>query len=55
MECEAREWLRKFNQMKSESGLHAAQDWWRANIQSIEKRRGKESADQLRDMMNKLK
>lgn len=55
MECEAREWIKRFNQMKSEHGLEAASGWWLKTITSIEKRRGKDSAEQLRRKMNELR
>ena len=55
MECEAREWIKRFNAMKADHGLIAASGWWGQTIQDIEKRRGKESAQQLRDAMNRLK
>lgn len=55
LECEAREWVRRFNQMKEESGLHAASGWWLATIKSIENKRGKKAADELRAEMNKIK
>ena len=55
MECEAREWIKRFNQMKSEHGLEAAAGWWGNTISSIEKKRGKDSAEQLRRKMNELR
>jgi hypothetical protein len=41
--------------MKDESGLHAASEWWQSTIRDIEKRRGKQAADELRAEMNKIK
>jgi len=55
MECEAKHYLKMFNQMKSEHGLEAASGWWGRTISSIEKRRGKDSAEQLRRKMNELR
>lgn len=55
LQMEAREWVRRFHQMKDESGLHAATGWWLATIKDIEKRRGKQAADELRAEMNKIK
>lgn len=55
MECEAREWIKRFNAMKADHGLVAASGWWGQTIRDIEKRRGKEAAQQLRDAMNRLK
>ena len=55
LQMEAREWVRRFRQMKDESGLHAASGWWQSTIRDIEKRRGKQAADELRAEMNKIK
>ena len=48
MECEAMEWIRIFNDIKATKGLDAASGWWGRTITDIEKRRGKDSAEQLR-------
>jgi hypothetical protein len=55
MECEAREWIRMFNDIKATKGLEAASGWWGNTISNIEKRRGKDSAEQLRRKMNELR
>lgn len=55
MECEAREWIRIFNDIKATKGLEAAAGWWGNTISSIEKKRGKDSAEQLRRKMNELR
>ena len=55
LKTEAAEWVRRFHQMKDESGLHAASGWWLGTIKDIEKRRGKQAADELRAEMNKIK
>ena len=55
LQTEAAEWVRRFHQMKDESGLHAASGWWQSTIRDIEKRRGKQAADELRAEMNKIK
>ncbi len=55
LQTEAAEWVRRFRQMKDESGLHAASGWWLSTIRDIEKRRGKQAADELRAEMNKIK
>lgn len=55
MECEAREWIRMFNDIKATKGLEAAAGWWGNTISSIEKKRGKDSAEQLRRKMNELR
>jgi len=55
MECEAKHWVKRFNCMKADHGLITASAWWGQTISSIEKKRGKEAAQQLRDAMNRLK
>ena len=55
MECEAREWIKRFNQMKADHGLKTAAGWWGRTISNIEKIRGKEAADKLRRKMNELR
>lgn len=54
LKMEAAEWVRRFRQMKDESGLHAASGWWQSTIRDIEKRRGKQAADELRGAMNEI-
>lgn len=55
MECEARHHIRVFNDIKATKGLEAAAGWWGNTISSIEKKRGKDSAEQLRRKMNELR
>mgnify|MGYP006275258641 CR=1 FL=1 len=55
MECEAREWIKRFNTMKADHGLVAASAWWGQTIKEIERRRGQKAAQDLREAMNRLK
>ena len=55
MECEAREWITRFNAMKADHGLLVASSWWGQTISSIEKKRGPKAAQELREAMNRLK
>jgi len=55
METEAKHWIRIFNDIKATKGLEAAAGWWGNTISSIEKKRGKDSAEQLRRKMNELR
>ncbi len=50
--CEARYWLKRFNEIKAEGGSIAARDWWQKTSQDIEKRRGSEALADLRRRMN---
>ena len=54
-ECEAREWLRRFNEQKKLRGVAKANQWWVMTIKDIERRRGIEAADTLRKNMNRIK
>jgi hypothetical protein len=51
-DCEARHWLKRFNEIKAESGSIAARDWWLKTSQDIEKRRGTEALADLKRRMN---
>lgn len=55
METEAKHWIRIFNDIKATKGLEAAARWWNKTILDIEKKRGKDSAEQLRRKMNELR
>ena len=55
LECEAKHYIRVFNDIKATKGLEAASGWWGQKISNIEKRRGKDSAEQLRRKMNELR
>jgi hypothetical protein len=54
-ECEAREWIRRFEEHKKKRGLPAANEWWIKTITDIEKKRGAESAQSLKNTMNRIK
>ena len=53
--CEAREWIRRHKTKTGEVGSVAARSWWLKVCDDIEKRRGKEALDDLRNRMNKEK
>ena len=55
LHCEAVAWIRMFNDIKATKGLEAAAGWWGKTIPDIEKKRGKDSAEQLRRKMNELR
>ena len=52
LQCEAREWLARYRKRMLELGKREAWGWWEQTIADIEKRRGKDAADQLRKAMN---
>jgi hypothetical protein len=54
-DCEARHWVKRFNEIKAESGSIAAREWWQKTSQDIEKRRGAEALADLKLRMNKVK
>jgi len=54
-ECEAREWLRRFDEQKKLRGVAKANQWWVMTIKDIERRRGIEAADTLRKNMNRIR
>jgi hypothetical protein len=49
---EAREWIARHHRRAIMRGHKEAQNWWIEIINDIEKRRGKASADKLRQLMN---
>jgi hypothetical protein len=51
-DCEAREWLMRFQSKAKEIGVQQAKTWWSTIIEDIEKKRGIESANDLRARMN---
>ena len=53
--CEAREWISRFQKKTGEVGAVAARSWWLQVCADIEKRRGKAALDDLRQRMNKEK
>ena len=46
-ECEAREWIARFNKKVSEIGLLQTQAWWYDLKERMEKSRGKPAVDEL--------
>jgi hypothetical protein len=51
-DCEAREWITRFNRKIGEQGLENAQSWWEGVKVDIERRRGKPALDVLVRRMN---
>lgn len=54
-DSEAREWKRRYKKKVNDLGRNEARQWWKNTIESIEKIRGKEAADDLRRRMNEHK
>lgn len=54
-DCEAREWIARHKRKRDEVGEYEAYSWWKTVIQDIERIRGKEAADDLRQRMNRIK
>lgn len=46
-ECEAREWIARFNKKMSEIGIGETQKWWYDLKERMEKSRGKPAVDEL--------
>lgn len=55
LECEARYWLGKYQTKVRRNGKIQARIWWDKVISDIERIRGEESAQELRNCMNKLR
>lgn len=51
-DCEARHWLRRYQEIASTSGGAQARQWWQKTCDDIEKRRGSEALADLRRRMN---
>jgi gamma-glutamyl:cysteine ligase YbdK (ATP-grasp superfamily) len=49
---EARDWIRRYKTKIKAVGKREAYAWWQRTIDDIEKRRGKDEADDLRRRMN---
>ena len=49
---EARDWIKRYKKKIKEEGKREAYAWWQRTIDEIEKRRGKDEADDLRRRMN---
>jgi len=54
-QAEAVEWVKRYRKKSMEDGKREAWNWWRDTLEDIAKRRGQESADELRNRMNLLK
>ena len=54
-QAEAVEWVRRYRNQAMEIGKKEAFYWWQATLEDITKRRGQQSADNLRKRMNSLK
>lgn len=53
--CEAREWMRRFQDKTGELGYVAARSWWQQVCDDIERIRGIDALNDLRQRMNKEK
>jgi hypothetical protein len=53
--CEAQEWLRRYQKKKSMIGSSKALLWWQGVCVDLERIRGKSDTLDLRDRMNKLR
>ena len=53
--CEAQEWIRRYNQKKLTIGSAKALLWWQGVCVDLERIRGKSDTLLLRDRMNKLR
>jgi hypothetical protein len=54
-DCEAQEWLRRYQKKKSMIGSSKALLWWQGVCVDLERIRGKSDTLDLRDRMNKLR
>jgi hypothetical protein len=54
-DCEAREWIRRFNQKKLTIGSSKALLWWQGVCVDLERIRGKSDTLLLRDRMTRLR
>jgi hypothetical protein len=53
--CEAQEWIRRFNKKKSMIGSSKALLWWKGVCVDLERIRGKSDTLLLRDRMTRLR
>ena len=51
-QCEAREWMKRYEKKAIELGSGSAQSWWQKVKSDIEKRRG---TDAINDLVNRMK
>ena len=54
-DAEAAEWIARFRRKTGEVGFASAQSWWAQVISDIERIRGKDAADDLRQRMNRIR
>ena len=52
---EAMEWIRRYKKKSLELGRVEAFNWWTDTLADIEKKRGKQAVNELRERMNALK
>lgn len=53
-ECECREWLKRYRERVSEVGVVQARKWLHETIRDIEKIRGKDAANRLKEGIKAL-
>ena len=53
--CEAQEWLRRYNQKKSMIGSSKALFWWQGVLGDLQRIRGESATLDLRNRMNKIR
>ena len=53
--CEAQEWIRRYNQKKLTIGSAKALLWWQGVCVDLERIRGESATLDLRERMNKLR
>ena len=53
-EAESREWLQRYKTKIKTVGRLETRGWWNKTISDIERIRGKEAADDLRNRMNRI-
>jgi len=54
LECEAREWIKRYKTKQREIGVLATKAWWSNHVVALEKIRGKDEADKLRKLMREI-
>ena len=53
--CEAQEWIRRYNQKKLTIGSAKALLWWKGVLGDLQRIRGESATLDLRERMNKLR
>lgn len=54
-ECEAREWVSRYQKRAREYGHGEAREWWDDICRDIEKKRGKPALENLKRLMNETR